>query len=553
MSSGVVEEMTMGDPFVGMNHQSDQFHPTMPSASSSNSPRGQSEPPLRHYQEFDLASAEREADVAALMSLGIERRGESDGAGLNRMGGLESNHNRSGILDAGSFQYQPHQHHQQHRHSSAISPNPMSVPYVTDAIPMREMSYEENQIQLRAAASLDGFMSAVARSPSVYPSHVPNPMLSSNHNRDSHSLDPYRFAPRPTSQFHYSPPAPDTQFQTLYHHSQQQHNAALRLPTPLSMLNTNMRPALRHAGSTSSISSDPSEREPHPLANLVVLPSPTHRHRLSPDSYYSMHSTIDFSANDPMTEMRQAGRGRGIKRDRNTSGHSSDLSREARRSSAESGGHIRMDLDDIGRGNETPLNASFRSRLSSTPSSLSPGHHISPLFDSSAPNGQDASYFTSAAAAASDSSESLDLSSATNISRSRISPLHEIVPTVAPPKPKPASTRSVATAPKPTVRPKRTKSTPSSRNSSRRPSPVLADPSDASTSTSYTTSTTSQRKNRNPHSTQLPGNGTRKGVKAEATDDHVGPSCSHCLAITTPLWRRGSADELLCNAYVVLF
>ncbi|GAA5924200.1 hypothetical protein JCM10213_004519 [Rhodosporidiobolus nylandii] len=56
------------------------------------------------------------------------------------------------------------------------------------------------------------------------------------------------------------------------------------------------------------------------------------------------------------------------------------------------------------------------------------------------------------------------------------------------------------------------------------------------------------KKNRNPHSTQLPGNGQRRQQKEEAGEGHEGPICSHCGSITTPLWRRGPEDELLCNA-----
>ncbi|GAA5834041.1 hypothetical protein JCM11251_003600 [Rhodosporidiobolus azoricus] len=56
------------------------------------------------------------------------------------------------------------------------------------------------------------------------------------------------------------------------------------------------------------------------------------------------------------------------------------------------------------------------------------------------------------------------------------------------------------------------------------------------------------KKNRNPHSTQLPGTGQRKQQKEEAGEGHDGPICSHCGSITTPLWRRGPDDELLCNA-----
>lgn len=56
------------------------------------------------------------------------------------------------------------------------------------------------------------------------------------------------------------------------------------------------------------------------------------------------------------------------------------------------------------------------------------------------------------------------------------------------------------------------------------------------------------KKNRNPHATQLPGNGQRKATKEEAGEGHSGPICSHCGSITTPLWRRGPDDELLCNA-----
>ncbi|SCV71246.1 BQ2448_2834 [Microbotryum intermedium] len=56
------------------------------------------------------------------------------------------------------------------------------------------------------------------------------------------------------------------------------------------------------------------------------------------------------------------------------------------------------------------------------------------------------------------------------------------------------------------------------------------------------------KKNRNPHSTQLPTNGVRKIVKPEAEEGHAGPICTHCSSIVTPLWRRGPDDELLCNA-----
>lgn len=60
------------------------------------------------------------------------------------------------------------------------------------------------------------------------------------------------------------------------------------------------------------------------------------------------------------------------------------------------------------------------------------------------------------------------------------------------------------------------------------------------------------KKNRNPHSTQLPGNGQRRLAKEEAGEGHDGPVCTHCGSITTPLWRRGPDDELLCNACVPL-
>jgi hypothetical protein len=60
------------------------------------------------------------------------------------------------------------------------------------------------------------------------------------------------------------------------------------------------------------------------------------------------------------------------------------------------------------------------------------------------------------------------------------------------------------------------------------------------------------RKNRNPHSTQLPGP-RRQGKADGAEDGHEGPICSHCGSVTTPLWRRGPDDELLCNACVSTF
>lgn len=55
------------------------------------------------------------------------------------------------------------------------------------------------------------------------------------------------------------------------------------------------------------------------------------------------------------------------------------------------------------------------------------------------------------------------------------------------------------------------------------------------------------KKNRNPHATQLPGSSGQKGAEG-AGEGHQGPVCTHCGSVTTPLWRRGPDDELLCNA-----
>ncbi|GAA5932066.1 uncharacterized protein JCM15063_001113 [Sporobolomyces koalae] len=74
------------------------------------------------------------------------------------------------------------------------------------------------------------------------------------------------------------------------------------------------------------------------------------------------------------------------------------------------------------------------------------------------------------------------------------------------------------------------------------------DPSSSSTKTASTSAAVVSKKNRNPHATQLPGNNQRKQPKEEAGEGHQGPICSHCGSITTPLWRRGPDDELLCNA-----
>lgn len=54
------------------------------------------------------------------------------------------------------------------------------------------------------------------------------------------------------------------------------------------------------------------------------------------------------------------------------------------------------------------------------------------------------------------------------------------------------------------------------------------------------------KKNRNPHATQLPG--SAGGKKREVGEGGEGPVCTHCGSVTTPLWRRGPEDELLCNA-----
>lgn len=58
------------------------------------------------------------------------------------------------------------------------------------------------------------------------------------------------------------------------------------------------------------------------------------------------------------------------------------------------------------------------------------------------------------------------------------------------------------------------------------------------------------KKNRNPHATRLPGSGPVSVDGADDGQNGVGPSpqCTHCGSVTTPLWRRGPDDELLCNA-----
>ncbi|GAA6009555.1 hypothetical protein JCM11491_003603 [Sporobolomyces phaffii] len=84
-------------------------------------------------------------------------------------------------------------------------------------------------------------------------------------------------------------------------------------------------------------------------------------------------------------------------------------------------------------------------------------------------------------------------------------------------------------------------------------SPNLAGSDDASPTFDHTgakvlSAAAVSKKNRNPHATQLPGSNQHAVGKDEAGDGHSGPICSHCGSITTPLWRRGPDDELLCNA-----
>lgn len=62
------------------------------------------------------------------------------------------------------------------------------------------------------------------------------------------------------------------------------------------------------------------------------------------------------------------------------------------------------------------------------------------------------------------------------------------------------------------------------------------------------------RKSRNPHATQLPCHGSRLSLSAHTLpggikpEEGVPPKCKNCSAVSTPLWRRGGDDELLCNA-----
>lgn len=57
------------------------------------------------------------------------------------------------------------------------------------------------------------------------------------------------------------------------------------------------------------------------------------------------------------------------------------------------------------------------------------------------------------------------------------------------------------------------------------------------------------KKGRNPHATQLPGTGSGSADGSDiAGVGLAGPQCTHCGSVTTPLWRRGPDDELLCNA-----
>lgn len=71
---------------------------------------------------------------------------------------------------------------------------------------------------------------------------------------------------------------------------------------------------------------------------------------------------------------------------------------------------------------------------------------------------------------------------------------------------------------------------------------------DGTAAAAAATEKANSKKNRNPHATQLPGGAGPK--KREAGDGHEGPVCTHCGSVTTPLWRRGPDDELLCNAWV---
>lgn len=69
------------------------------------------------------------------------------------------------------------------------------------------------------------------------------------------------------------------------------------------------------------------------------------------------------------------------------------------------------------------------------------------------------------------------------------------------------------------------------------------------------TATAASRKPRNPPSTQLPTPSRKiaptplpSASISTSGDIEGGPKCSHCEATTTPLWRRGPEEELLCNA-----
>ena len=82
------------------------------------------------------------------------------------------------------------------------------------------------------------------------------------------------------------------------------------------------------------------------------------------------------------------------------------------------------------------------------------------------------------------------------------------------------------------------------------PAPLTAAPLDPPLAPA-TGRTKKTGKYRNPPSTQAPGGGRRIVPKLEIEEGHVGPKCSHCSCITTPLWRRGPEDQLLCNAFVL--
>jgi hypothetical protein len=358
----------------------------------------------------------------------------------------------------------------------------------------RDMSFEEQQIQLRAAASLDGFMSANASRSNSNQIRMPTVPAITSEPYNHINLDSYQFQLGNTSKYHEhrqsqllhqsnQPQQQHQQYQqqqqyqprqdSLPHHQSQTpydrqlpsaYFPQLHQPTkayfdipPPQLPSGPAQPAYHHTNATPSS---------HELANLVILPSPA-----QPSSNFSFNRDQEMNAGKDQQYFAANSRPSTAYSQRSIQ-HDSPPSPVPL---------LPIDLVNSMTIHVKPTVANKGKR------SKRAGKSTRSIDDNNTPPNAVAS-----------SSSSIDRTSHDVASSNTVS-----------------VTRAVANG--------------------------------------STSAATTNRKNRNPHATQLPCNGTRKGIKAEATEDHAGPICSHCDAITTPLWRRGKEDELLCNAYVVSF